>query len=391
MPTSVDTYLPYDAGTGANVAEDSWRLMMRNLFRDGPLDGYLNEFAAYADNSGMQVKVPSGACWIQGHYGESTSEKTLSIAANSSGNPRIDRVILRNDFVNNRIELDVLTGTPAGSPSAPALTTNSSIFEIPLARVAVADAETSIESGHVTDERSFANPMAMAQGKTATTQSVNDSSWTEVALTGADDFDTHAIHNSSSTTPRMTIPGGFPGRWEFGGLVEFAADSDGARGVRLDVNNTTQIDGPLIPAVPASTGVTRVEFGPIFIDGLVAGDTVDLQAWHNAGAAINIVSARYWCRYSESRAPAAVLTTGAFEPAGTAESEIAVHDADVEAHPLMLLGIVYDSGTSKYANRPVTTRPIIYIGPVAPSDANSVSGADGPDDDIDLWINSSVA
>jgi hypothetical protein len=60
----------------------------------------------------MQVKVKTGKGMIRGHYGETTVEKTLPIAANASGNPRIDRVVLRGDFVNNRIEVDIIQGTP---------------------------------------------------------------------------------------------------------------------------------------------------------------------------------------------------------------------------------------------------------------------------------------
>ncbi|MES2405559.1 MAG: hypothetical protein V4567_14660, partial [Pseudomonadota bacterium] len=60
-------------------------------------------------------------------------------------NPRIDRVVLRADFVNNNIVLDVLQGTPAVSPAAPALTQNTSIWEISLAQMSDKDKQKPVE------------------------------------------------------------------------------------------------------------------------------------------------------------------------------------------------------------------------------------------------------
>lgn len=155
MPTTLDTYMPYDSGPGANVTEDGWRRFMKHLRGDGVIRGYANEFLTFGDSSGRQVKVGTGECWIKGNWGESTAQKTISIAANSSGNPRIDFVVLRNDFLNNRIEIDVITGTPAASPVAPALTQNTSKWEIGLALVAVANGAVTITAGNVTDFRTF--------------------------------------------------------------------------------------------------------------------------------------------------------------------------------------------------------------------------------------------
>lgn len=153
MPTSLDLYLPFDAGAGANVTEDNWRKMARHWLGSGVLSNEDNELQVYGDSSGMQVKVKIGKGMIRGHYGETTVEKILPIAANASGNPRIDRVVLRGDFVNNRLEVDIIQGTPAASPAAPAVTQNTSIWEQSLAQVAVANGAVTIAAGNVTDER----------------------------------------------------------------------------------------------------------------------------------------------------------------------------------------------------------------------------------------------
>lgn len=153
MPTSLDVYYPFDSGPGANVTELQWRNMMRYVLSTGIIRGALNQHEVFADSTGMQVKVRTGHCWIQGHYGEQTAEKTLAIAAAHATLPRKDRVVLRGDFVDNVIELDVLTGTAASSPVAPLLTQSSSVWEISLAIVDVPATDTSIGSTQVVNDR----------------------------------------------------------------------------------------------------------------------------------------------------------------------------------------------------------------------------------------------
>lgn len=153
MATALDLYQPFDAGAGANVTEDNFRKQFRHYLETGVLSGEDNELQMYGDSSGRQFKIKTGKCIVRSHYGENATEKTLATDVNTSGNPRIDRGILRADFTNNRIELDVLKGTPAGSPAPPAVTQNSSIWEVPLGQVLLANGYSTIAAGDVTDER----------------------------------------------------------------------------------------------------------------------------------------------------------------------------------------------------------------------------------------------
>lgn len=158
MPTSATAYYPYDSGTGANITEDQWRSFMGRLHPSAVLAGVNNELAPSGDSTGMQVKVATGAAWVRGAYGEWTSGvTTLPIAAVGGipgGQSRIDSIIARNDFVNNRMELDVLTGTAGASPSAPSLTQSSSVWEILLGNVgSLTNATTTITAAMVSDGR----------------------------------------------------------------------------------------------------------------------------------------------------------------------------------------------------------------------------------------------
>lgn len=175
---------------GRSYLEADFRKQFLHLIAPGPLRGEDNKLAVYGDSSGRQVKVRTGKLWSRGHYGELTAEKTLAIAANSSGNPRVDRVVARVDFVDHLIELDVLQGTPAsGSPAPPALTqdaTGATAWEESLAQVAVANGAAVINPGDVTDERAWGVSGHGAGGILASVSVTGDVS---VPTTGAGDFD----------------------------------------------------------------------------------------------------------------------------------------------------------------------------------------------------------
>lgn len=158
MAVSLDTYGPFDSGAGANAMEAQWRAFMRRTSISGVMRNVANEMQVYGDSSGLQVKVKTGDVWIEGHGGSLTSEKTLPLASNSSGQPRWDLVVARCDFVNNRIELDVLTGTAAVDPLVPSVTRSSSIWEVPLATVLVLSGDTSTDAGDVLDARQWGGP-----------------------------------------------------------------------------------------------------------------------------------------------------------------------------------------------------------------------------------------
>jgi hypothetical protein len=119
---------------------------------------------AVTENSptGLSVRVASGWAAILGTeqsnmgayvvYNDATV--TLGITTPDVTNPRIDRVVatVRDAYysgANNDVILQVVAGTPAGSPVAPATPDNS----ISLATVAVAAGATVITNANITDTR----------------------------------------------------------------------------------------------------------------------------------------------------------------------------------------------------------------------------------------------
>jgi len=158
-----DEYCPFDAGPGADAQEDQWRSMWRYQVQNGVLRNVDNELQAYGDSSGMQVKVKTGQVVITGHWGKTTAEDVLPITAAHATLARRDLVVVRADFVNNKIVNDVITGTPASTPVNPQVTRNTSIWEIPVAIVTVAAAASTVSAANVLDARQWGGPVSSAQ------------------------------------------------------------------------------------------------------------------------------------------------------------------------------------------------------------------------------------
>jgi hypothetical protein len=158
------TSWPFHNGTtGTPVLEDEWSIMARTWAGSGvigtPGDASLQ---VYADSSGRQVFVRSGRAGVRGHFYDNDADVALAIGANTSGNPRIDRVVLRLDPSADSAVLAVRQGTAAAVPSAPTLTTtDTGTYEVTLAQVYVANGAAVIAAGNVTDERVYLLPAPM--------------------------------------------------------------------------------------------------------------------------------------------------------------------------------------------------------------------------------------
>jgi len=178
----VETSWPWDGtvdgdATLAPYDEQEWDDNERMMFGSGGNSGVLaapyglNNFKVTQRGAGanMSVDVDTGAALVYGKRYKSTATVNLAIAANASGNPRIDRVVAVwnrqavayagvTPNINPKTgRVAVLQGVPAGAPAAPALTqTAATVYMIPLAQVYVANGAASITNANITDEREVA-------------------------------------------------------------------------------------------------------------------------------------------------------------------------------------------------------------------------------------------
>jgi len=106
------------------------------------------------DSSGMNVKVGLGFAIVRGFaYELTTTVETMTIGA-SSANPRIDLVCLTLDPTVNSVVLEVVAGTAAAVPVAPALTqSETGTYQLEIGRVTVPALATVIAAGDVSDTR----------------------------------------------------------------------------------------------------------------------------------------------------------------------------------------------------------------------------------------------
>ena len=133
----------------------------------------------------MAVSIAAGHVLINGtetanqglYVAFNDAATTVAIATADPSQPRIDRVVVKvqDSFYSgatNAVSFAVVTGTPAGSPVAPAAPANS----LTLALVAVAAGATSIVNANITDSRvtaQFSEHEFTAQATAANTITVN--------------------------------------------------------------------------------------------------------------------------------------------------------------------------------------------------------------------------
>ncbi len=146
MP-NLELATPFD---NSALDEAAWRQMARMFCGSGPVGGYLNDMAVYADGTGTRVvKVQTGACIIRGVYGENQTEKQITMPTNSTGTYN-NRIVARLDTTTRTISVECLQG---GTSVYPALAIGPTQFDIPLADVQVTNGYTTVAAGAVSDRR----------------------------------------------------------------------------------------------------------------------------------------------------------------------------------------------------------------------------------------------
>lgn len=103
-------------------------------------------------DTGMQIKISSGVCYINGYMGWVESAET-KVIEDSDTQSRIDRIVARLDFDDRKIDWYIKKGTPAGNPTAPELQRDYDIYEIGLADVKVNANVIEIKQENITDLR----------------------------------------------------------------------------------------------------------------------------------------------------------------------------------------------------------------------------------------------
>lgn len=162
----------YPKSGGAGVTDQVYERLMAPMTGDGLVGPATSPPLCYADSTGRQVKIrPTRAAILRGFYYTSGPDPApvLPIAANGSGKPRIDRIVLQLDRNTYEIHAKAVTGTPSANPVPPPLVRQVApdrYWQLNVATVAVPSGATGIPASAVTNlgyyltEPMYAGPSA---------------------------------------------------------------------------------------------------------------------------------------------------------------------------------------------------------------------------------------
>lgn len=150
-----DFGMPFTDSSGdRKYSSSAWREYFSSLLENGIIGQEGNELQVKPQTvANKSIYVDTGSIFIEGAIRVLQIAQTLAFSDNTSGNPRIDRVVARLDYTNRKIEFAVLQGTPVANPVAPSLTRNTSLYEMVLADVTLVNGFSTITGAMVTDKR----------------------------------------------------------------------------------------------------------------------------------------------------------------------------------------------------------------------------------------------
>ena len=158
----LDSHVTYKAdGTpicDRAISSAPLRKLTKNLFSDGVLPNPSTNMQVTA-TTGNTVKILSGFALCNGCQKLQEIDMELALPASDASLDRIDTVVLRlddNDDVR-ACEFYVVSGTPASTPQAPALTRMGSIWELGLANIYRKANATEVSNSNITDTRYDSN------------------------------------------------------------------------------------------------------------------------------------------------------------------------------------------------------------------------------------------
>ena len=151
---------PYTTG---NMDQPQWEKVEAGLWTDGVMSGIDNAMLPTL-TSGLGVSVATGRAIVDGFRFYNDAAQALTATAADPTNPRIDRIVVRIDGTGHTGTLAIKAGTPAPSPTPPALTQTipAGTYEISLAQIRINAGATTIAS--LTDERTFTKPNIAPNG-----------------------------------------------------------------------------------------------------------------------------------------------------------------------------------------------------------------------------------
>lgn len=142
--------------------QDDWRRLLKS---DGVInDTTGNSFKGSATGANTTVTVTGGDCRVQGFFGRDADSESFDVALSgtqpTSGQTRIDLIVLRMDPATKAVSRVLIPGTPAtSSPTQPSLTRSASgVWDMPILRITRGPGPIAVTQAMLTDLRSHVGP-----------------------------------------------------------------------------------------------------------------------------------------------------------------------------------------------------------------------------------------
>ena len=254
-----------------------------NSFFDGVIvDGVLSTIGdvfVVEATTGMQISVGSGKSWFLKSWLTNTAAKVLTLSTAHVSYSRIDIIALdfdKSESVRTN-SIIVVEGTPAASPTIPALLNTTTHLQIPLAHILVGVGVTEIVQGNITDK--IGTPECpFSQGIVDLIVNVDDVTIEIVSN------DLQVKDNGISTAK---IASGSVGTSELAAAAviqeKMAADSVGTAQIQPGAVDTTELATDAVTAAKIGTGevgMAELAVDSVNADRIVTGgvDTDELAA-----------------------------------------------------------------------------------------------------------------
>lgn len=127
-----------------------WSSMFEGMFADGVFKTIGENFAPKA-GSGMQVTIGTGKAWFNKAFIKNSSLHQVAINTSDVLLDRIDAIVIEINHTESVRQgtIKYIAGTPASSPSKPALTKSEQVNQYPITYVTVPHGSSSISQSNI--------------------------------------------------------------------------------------------------------------------------------------------------------------------------------------------------------------------------------------------------
>lgn len=134
---------------------DLFALLFASLISDGVLARPSTCFQVLGTGEGLSVEVQPGFGMVKGHFAYNDEKMTLSVDSAPQKYSRIDRVVMRCNYLERTVEIVMKTGTEAANPVPPELIRPAAgdYFELCLANIRLIAGQKVITQSSITDTR----------------------------------------------------------------------------------------------------------------------------------------------------------------------------------------------------------------------------------------------